>query len=304
MIPLKIGTSTEPRYPFRTATYAGTRGPVVRFKIFANGRRTTGTRPTMTDDFMAGAEVMSPEALELKRELVDIITRAERSRPRSKQVELGPSDLGSVCDRRIGYKIAEIPEVNGFLDPWTVFVGSAIHTRLQECIDNLEDVDQKGRYVTEMSAPLDPLIPAHIDLYDTRRKWVIDHKSTTSDSIKKLKAGEDINPGYIIQVQLYGLALTNLGHPVEKVALAFYPRAGRLRDLFVHVEDFDPDIARVAWQRPYDIATLLTDLNVLDNPAAWQQVPAVASTACGLCPWYDPNRLSPADDSGCPGNES
>lgn len=251
---------------------------------------------------MDGAPVMSPDALALKDELTAMIVRAERNRPRSKQVELGPSDLGSACDRRIGYKIAEIPEVNGFMDPWTVFVGSAIHDRLQTSIDGFSSVDGH-RYKTEMSAPLDPLIPAHVDLYDVQRKWVIDHKSTTSDALKKLREGGEINPGYQIQVQLYGLALTQLGYPVEKVALAFYPRAGRLRDLFCWVGDFDPDVARVAWQRPYDIATLLTELDVLAVPSRWSQVPAVSSNMCGLCPWYDPNRLEPADHTGCPGNE-
>ena len=252
---------------------------------------------------MDGAPVMSSDGQELARELISIITASERNRPRSQQMELGPSDLGSVCDRRIGYKIAEVPEVNVFMDPWTTFVGSAIHSRLQECIDTWSDAYGGHRFTTEMHAPLDPLIPAHVDLYDRQREWVIDHKSTTSDSIKKMRAGEEINPGYIIQVQLYGLALTQLGYPVKKVALAFYPRAGRLRDMFCHVEDFDPDVARVAWQRPYDIAALLTDLDVINNPAAWAQVPATATTMCGLCPWYDRNRFEPADGSGCPGNE-
>lgn len=252
--------------------------------------------------------VMSTEALELKQTLTDMITWAERHKPRSQQVELGPSDLGSACDRRIGYKIAEVPEVNVYMDPWTAFVGSAIHSRLQKSIDEHERVVAAGmlraapRFLTEQNAPLDPLIPAHPDLLDVEKKMVIDHKSTTSDSIKKLKAGEPINPGYQVQVHLYGLAFERAGYTIDKVALAFYPRAGRLRDMFCWVDDYDRDVAVAAWQRPYDIAALLTDLELPAVPSHWAQVPAVASDACGLCPWYDPNRVLAADETGCPGN--
>src|SRR5215207_9759146 len=155
-------------------------------------------------------ETMSPEALELKKTLTDIITWAERNRPRSLQVQLGPSELGTECDRRIGYKIAQVPEVNVHMDPWTVFVGSAIHSRLQECIDTWGRNDGSERFLTEQHAPLDEFINAHPDLLDVKRNMVIDHKSTTSDTIKKLKAGGIISPGYQIQVHLYALAFERL----------------------------------------------------------------------------------------------
>lgn len=248
--------------------------------------------------------VMSPEAEELKRTLTDIITWAEKHRPRSLQVELGPSDLGSACDRRIGYKIAEIPEVNGFMDPWTTFVGSAIHSRLQESIDTWGHVNGGHRFMTEQEARLDEFVQAHPDLLDVEKNMVVDHKSTTTDSIKKMRAGEPINPGYQIQVHLYGLAFERLGHRIDKVALAFYPRAGRLRDMFCWVDDYDRDVALVALQRPYDIVQVLTDLEVIENPSRWAKVPAVPSSMCGLCPWYDPGRngMADADATGCPGS--
>lgn len=265
----------------------------------------------MTDDIMdtsapAPESVMTPEALELKKTLTDIITWSERNRPRSVQVELGPSDLGSACDRRIGYKIAAVPEVNRFNDPWTVFVGSAIHTRLQEAVDSWDHTHAAKRFLTEQSAPLDEFVKSHPDLLDKDRRMVIDHKSTNTDFLKQLNKGADPHeavPGYIIQVQLYGLAFERLGFAVEKVALAFYPRAGRLRDMFCWVGDYDRDVAQVAWDRPYEIAQLLGDLDVVGDSRRWSEVPSAPSNACGLCPWYDPGRqgMAHADDTGCPG---
>jgi hypothetical protein len=266
----------------------------------------------MSDDIMGTAppaEAMTAEGLELKRTLTDIIVWAEKNRPRSLQVKLGPSDLGSVCDRRLGYKIAGVPEVDGFMDPWTTFVGSAIHTRLQESIDTYERIVTRGmlrtepRYLTEQDAPLDDFIDSHPDLLDVEKRMVIDHKSTTSDAIKKLHAGADINPGYIIQVQLYALAFERMGFKVDWVALAFYPRAGRLRDMFCWVAPYDRDVALVAYDRPYQIVDVLTELDVMNNPSRWADVPATASDMCGLCPWYDSHRqgMALADATGCPG---
>lgn len=256
--------------------------------------------------------VMTAEALELKSTLTEIITWAERRRPRSVQVELGPSDLGSACDRRIGYKIAGVPEVNRFMDPWVTFVGSAIHSRLQESIDTYEEIVVQGtlrterRFLTESDAPLDEFIKAHPDLLDRKKNMVVDHKSTNSDFLKKLNQGIDPHeafPGYIIQVQLYGLAFERLGHTIDKVALAFYPRNGRLRDMFCWVGDYDRDVAQVAWDRPYEIAALLGDLGVETDSRRWAEVPSAPSNSCGVCPWYDPGRqgMADADDTGCPG---
>lgn len=263
----------------------------------------------MTDDIMGStpASVMSTDAQALKDRLMEMILWAEKTRPRSVQVELGPSDLGSACDRRIGYKLAGIPEVNGFLDPWVTFVGSAIHSRLQESIDKYQDFHAIGnRYLTESNAPLDEFIKAHPDLLDREEQMVIDHKSTNSDILKKLREGLDpvtSTPGYIIQVQLYGLAFERLGYPIKKVALAFYPRNGRLRDMFCWVGDYDRDVALAAWSRPYEIVDLLTTLGVETDSRQWARVPSLPSDACGICPWFDARRAQGvyADDTGCPG---
>lgn len=257
------------------------------------------------DDFMGDEHV--DDARELKRTLIDIITWAERRRPRSVQVELGPSDLGADCDRRIGYKMAGLPAATNGGDPWVTFVGSAIHSRLQESIDAWSAFHcESGRFLTETSAPLDDFIKSHPDLLDVDKKMVIDHKSAGTDILKKYSTGDPMKefPGYIIQVQLYGLAFELAGYEIDKVALAFYPRSGWLKSMHTWVAPYDRNLALAAYQRPYDIADTLTRLGVVDNPQAWASVPAVAGNQCGFCPWFDRERVTPADDTGCPGNGS
>lgn len=253
------------------------------------------------NDFMAGAP---DDATELKRTLTGIIRWAESRRPRSVQWQLGPSDLGAECDRRIGYKIAGVPEVGGFNDPWVTFVGSAIHSRLQESIDTWSEVHGSSRFLTEQNAPLDDIINSHPDLLDVEKKMVIDHKSVSSDILKKYQTGDPMKefPGYIVQVQLYGLAFELQGYEIEKVALAFYPRSGLLRSMHTWVAPYDRNLAAAAYERPYEIVDALTRLGVMDNPSRWAEVPAVAGNQCGFCPWYDKERLTGPDDTGCPGN--
>lgn len=263
---------------------------------------------TDMDEFM-GPDPGDKDAADLKRTLIEVITWAERNTARSLQAELGPSDLGSACDRRIGYKMAGMDVINTIQDPWSAFVGSAIHTRLQDSIDRWTQANHQGpgerRFLTESLAPLDDFIKAHPDLLDREKNMVVDHKSTTMEFLKQLrKPNMDPHvafPGYIIQVQLYGLAFENLGHKIEKVALAFYPRAGWLKNMYCWVGDYDRDVAMVAYQRPYDIADVLTDLAVTENPSRWAEVPAEPSNACGFCPWYNSQHEGPANDGGCPG---
>ena len=69
-----------------------------------------------------------PFAAMLKQNLTDIILWAERQNPRATQANIGPSEIGDPCDRRIGYRLAQIPACNKDFDPWTAVMGTAVHT--------------------------------------------------------------------------------------------------------------------------------------------------------------------------------
>ncbi len=112
-------------------------------------------------------------------------------------------------------------------------------------------------------------------------------------------------PGYVVQIQLYGYGYEQLGYSVKKVALAFYPRAGWLRDMYVWTADYDRSIALTALERVSRIAQEVVNRDVLNESYQhrWEQVAAVPSDACGFCPWYVPDRDLEigANGSGCPG---
>src|SRR5262245_11881364 len=75
-----------------------------------------------------------PVANELKQDLIESVRWYERQNPRAAQLELGPSEIGDPCDRRIGYRLAGIPAVNTEFDPFPSIVGTALHSWLDDAV--------------------------------------------------------------------------------------------------------------------------------------------------------------------------
>ena len=243
-----------------------------------------------------------PAAQQLKYEIIEIIKWADKQNPRSKQAAIGPSEIGTPCDRRLGYRIAEIPAINTDIDPWAAVIGTAMHSWLDDAVKMWCRGHQDCGWMTETPLQLDAFTRGRSDLYNSHTQTVIDHKGAGPGVMKKVR--RDGPPeGYVIQVQLYGLGYEMIGHPVKKVALVFYPRAGWLKDTYVWVADYNRDIANMAMQRMYDISTRLAELDIMNNPHRWEQVEHYTSNDCGFCPWYDPGRdpEKGATETGCPG---
>lgn len=245
-----------------------------------------------------------PLARRLKEQLVEIIKWHEFNSPRSMQKRIGPSEMGDPCDRRIGYRVAEVPEVNRGFDPWAAIVGTSIHSWLDDAISAWVTKTGNKAWLTETPVTLDGFIKGRSDLFNVDEACVIDHKGAGPSTMKKM-VKEGPGPGYVVQVQLYGYGYEQLGYQVKKVALAFYPRAGWLRDMYVWTADYDRDVALAALDRVSRIASQVIELEILkeSNGHRWEQVEATPSDYCGFCPWFVSNRSLEmgANNSGCPG---
>jgi uncharacterized Zn finger protein (UPF0148 family) len=242
------------------------------------------------------------EADWVKAEMTKIIKWADSHSPRSLQTNLGPSELGSPCDRRLGYRMAGTPECNNNRDPWAAIVGTAIHKWLEDATNRWCTAHANTDWVTEKGIEISEVVSSHPDLFNVPKGMVIDHKSVSADRMKEVrKDGPPI--GHQVQVHTYGYAYERLGYKVNTVGLAFYPRSGWLRHMFVWTAPYDRNVAERALARPPSVAAQLVGLGVLDNPHRWEQVPAVPGNDCGWCPWYNPNRTAEqgASEQGCPG---
>lgn len=257
-----------------------------------------GTHPTCFG--FAELDEGDPFATMLKTTLIDVILWAEKRNPRSSQQPIGPSELGVECDRRIGYRLAGVPRCNVDFDPWPMVMGTAIHAWLEQSFRDWGLHHNRNTWLMETSLRLDDIVQGTADLYNRELAAVVDWKGVGTDVMRKIKR-DGVPIGYQIQTHLYGYGFTLRGMPVEKVCLAFLPRSGWLKDMYVWCADYDPDIALGAIYRLYDIATQLMELDLSTHVDQWKFVPATPSNDCGWCPWYNPGLETEASDKGCPG---
>lgn len=255
----------------------------------------------LTDEFaQLGPD---PVAMELKQELSEIILWNERTSPRSLQRAIGPSELGAACDRQVAYRIAGSEPVNIWSDPWPAIVGTAIHNWLEVAINRYQQQVGDRGWLTELNVQPDPIVRGRSDVFNRITGTVLDHKSTGATTMRKLHKGEPPSPGYITQIHLYGLGHERAGRQVNRVALIYYPRSGWLDDAFVWQEPYNRDIAMKALDRMYRIGFQLLDLDIENNPSAFQLVTATPGDACVWCPMFNKS-LDPdvtASEKGCPG---
>lgn len=235
-------------------------------------------------------------SIDVLSDLKDVIVWTDNSSARSQQVAIGPSELGSECNRRLAYRIAGVPEVNGWRDPLPAIVGTAVHSWLEKAINSFQAVHYMDRWETELTVHPDPLVVGHCDLYDKDLHMVIDWKTVNAT---KLKAWKRLGPPehFLSQVNLYAKGLIATGRPVRKVALVAIPRAGFLADAIMSVFDYDPALAQASLDRMYGLADELLGQQQID----FAGVQATPDDGCTYCPWYRGGSKA-ADLSGCAGN--
>lgn len=252
-----------------------------------------------------GGPVQVPEpsvAKALKDEFTTMLLWSESNTPRSRQANIGPSELGVECDRRLAYRVAGITgDGGGLSDPWPAFVGSAIHTRVEDAVRGyLAGHPHAPKWLIEQFVRADPLIGGRADFY--RDNVLADLKSGGKDKMDEVrKHGPQLS--YRVQQMVYAKGLRDAGVPIEYIALIFVPRSGWLRDMYVWAERYDEALALEYLGRPYRLAQKITELDILNHPHRWEQIPASPSYACTYCPLY--NKYLPEDlgatDKGCPG---
>lgn len=235
--------------------------------------------------------------LEILSDLTDVIKWTDNNSARSLQTTIGPSELGSLCDRKIAYRLAGTPEANWWSDPLPAIVGTAVHTWLEKAVNGFQKTHFMDRWITEITVQPDPLVKGHCDLYDKQFKTVIDWKTV---SPTKLKAWKSSGPPehYQAQVNLYAMGLIRAGYEVSKVCLIAVPRSGWLKDMQIWIDDYSPDLAQESLKRMYGIANSMIKAG---DDLAFSEIDSVPGFECSYCPWYRGGDKKP-DASGCPGN--
>lgn len=244
----------------------------------------------------------SPWASRYGQELRRIVTEHAAFQPRSLQVHLGPSELGSACDREVAAKLAGFPVTNHVMDPWPSIVGTALHAWLADAF--IGDNFRTGvlRWIAEQKVTPHPDHAGTADLYDAATNSLVDHKCLGPTSGDKVRSAEGPPRHYIVQILLYALGYRLLGLPVDRVALVIWPRTKSSLDalyvwerLYTPADDaiLEEVFAQTVYRKQWAAA-------ILAGQAQLSDVPATPSDSCVFCPVYRPQAAHDGG-SGCPG---
>jgi hypothetical protein len=154
---------------------------------------------------------------------------------RSLQRQVGPSEIGG-CRRKVWHRLQGTEPINHSTLSAAAFMGTAIHEKIERRLADLGN----DRYLIEVEVEYKGLM-GHVDVYDTVDREVIDWKTITLKKVRYFPSEQQWT-----QVQIYGLLLTENGHPVDTVSLVGIPRDGNERDMVVVSRPWDRSVAEEA----------------------------------------------------------
>ncbi|MFT2016327.1 hypothetical protein ACMA1D_10855 [Streptomyces sp. 796.1] len=218
---------------------------------------------------------------------------------RSAQTHLGPSEIGTPCDRRLAMTLLDMPPVNPGGDGWAAFLGTCTHEGLARMLQWADA--GTGRYATELPLTFpSALVPRGTgDVLDRTLCLFGDHKVMGQWSLNRLRT-KGPPPVYRTQVHVYAHGARLMGETVDHVAIIGWPRYGAtLDDLYVWTEPYDPTVPRDALARVDRIATAAQALTGHGFP---NQMVTQFDTAddCRYCPFHAPGDTT--GERGCRGH--
>lgn len=257
-------------------------------------------QPAKLNRAVVAARPMDPFELQIATMLKEIFYQYTNRSRRSQQTTLGPSQVGTPCDRRLVMHFLQAPKVNPGGDNWASFVGTQIHNGL-EGMFKWADAGQ-GRFAVEqrLQFPSNLVPRGTADLIDRTLFMVDDHKAMGQWSLDKLRTSGP-SPLYRTQLHVYGMGARQKGERIDRVALIGWPRdKSNLDDLYVWSEPYDPQIARDALQRVEGLRDWAVKMQA--DGSTPQQVAEAASIAddCRFCPYHMPDAKD-LSNGGCNG---
>jgi CRISPR/Cas system-associated exonuclease Cas4 (RecB family) len=212
---------------------------------------------------------------DVTRELVDHVKNFAAWSPRSRQTQIGVSEIGHPCARRLAYKVLAVERTNTDSDSWPAIVGTSVHTYLEKAFKKDPD------YLTEVKVLLEPWTKGTADLVHIPSKTVIDHKVVGVTALKAAKAN-GMTEQYRVQLNMYATGLRLAGIEIDNIAIMFWSRSGMFRDAYSITEPYDEALVDKSLER-YDAIKAASAVGVQVLPL----IPATPSN-CMYCPYFFP----------------
>lgn len=196
----------------------------------------------------------------LAADLVDGITRGILDHPRSRQVAIGPSELGMPCEHCLAAKLAGWTETRDAA--WLPTIGTAVHAWLAEQFSGTP------RWLVETRVDVGEVngvpITGSADLFDLESHTVVDWKVVGAETLRTVKADGGPSPQYRAQAHLYGRGFARAGHRVERVAVAYLGRNAPTPRPYLWTEPYDEQVALDALERATAALRILDALHGAD----------------------------------------
>lgn len=136
--------------------------------------------------------VDDPDGRHTEAAYLAVIHDAILNHPRSLQTAIGPSEIGTPCDRKIAYKLLRHPE-RPQPPAWLPTIGTGVHSWLEDAFDQgayrelLASGGDQERWLTETRVTVGYIpgmgfLEGSCDLYDRYTGTVVDHKGLSLDT--------------------------------------------------------------------------------------------------------------------------
>ncbi len=242
-------------------------------------------------------------AADYGREIKAIIKRQSDRAPRSNQVHLGPSELGSVCDRQVVGKMIAEPGTNHISDGWPAIIGTSVHAWLARALEDENARIGVQRFLAELRVAPVPEHPGTTDVFDYATGIVGDWKVLGETSLAKIQSADGPSRRYKVQLLLYWLGCLLAGLPATRIALIALPRTAPTLDK-MYVWGCEPGPEEIALlQEVLRVTAVRRQIaaRILEGTMHLNQVPITPdSYECFTCPFYRPQAAHDGGP-GCPG---
>jgi hypothetical protein len=239
-------------------------------------------------------------ALVLRRVVVDYAAHA----PRTLQKTLGPSEIGTPCDRQVVGKLAGLPHTNHIVDPWASIVGTALHAWFADAFRWDNEFHNYVRWLAEFRVRPHPDHPGTGDLYDFTEQAAVDHKNLGETTMKYLR---DKGPPrkYFVQLLAYARGFRLMGLPVRRIVIVAWPRTkSRLDTTYVYEHLLTPEDDVLLdevfmWMQVRDAMAE----GIRQRKISFNDIHAVPDDEdCYFCPFYRADVLTDPTATGCAGH--
>lgn len=267
-----------------------------------NNNTTTSSTPDLAR-YIADAEAWGADPDLLRPVLVDdVVAAAIKDSARSRQREIGPSQIGCPCPRWLAHFFAGTQPVGIQAPKWAAAIGTAVHDHFGAWCHDYNARHDVNRFLTDLRVHVGDLYPGRpisgtLDALDVWTGTIIDLKVPGPSQMQAYRPGQPESPVYDVQVDLYGNGCINAGFPVASVGILRLPRTGQLSGATWRARRHDPDRGRQALLRAGAIAKAV---DVLGTDAIPLQ--PTAEYFCANCDYYLPGATDLT--TACPGADS